>query len=1073
MAWTRIGTTASFTALILATAVSAVLAGGRNDDPAAATTAQAQAVAESATTPINTEPVLPEGCDPLYRYTSPDSRRVAFVGDYTPTILDAKTRHGLFVVNLATKEVRQLIDNDLKSTTAWSPDSRKLAIGDSPGYGNIYPLAIVDADTGMVDRTGVQGAGPAWSPDGRFIAVSTGFHQGGSWSGGIPVDGRLGLYDTQTRRLTSLTPPGYNHYDDRTGLSAMRGAIRPVWSPDGRRVAFELWTQTRQGEKTTEVRDVWVVDRDGKNLRRALAGSTVETHWSPDGKALTIEKSSKWPGGRVEVDGLPAQGPEALPQPPAEILAALRAAAEAKRRAGTFDVAPVLTANRAWQQPALNHLQSVQFVHKMQPIRLDERFVWRRDGAMLLDVVYYGREQPQEHVGSAWVVTPGGPIHSFAPSSHYPQGESKTAEQLNAYTLDHLMGTRVRFIALDWGRNPSAFDIRDIRRAVDGKTVTLELAPLWSRERRRVGINAGAMFETTSWAYVHDLYVAFAELTVETATHRIVHEVDHGFNGDILCEIDLSEWLEVGDGRSVPQRLRFRFPGQQFTVEDRFEWRPERLWILKSGESRFDGKEPERETIADLAINAPVPALEAALERTSKGVAALEAPAAIKPEKRSLVTGPFTLGVKIPLAGDRLESLAFTFHRDLKEARDPLRHWDHPTLQARLSPPPAGHEAAAGDALLMILYDDQGRPVGSAHAALPAGRAPVRLDLGSFKSLGSAKTWSLTILSKDGPHPAVPAAYSPQTVAEAFPVRPGESQVVQVDAVPDWRSPRDSAKEPIVAPTRLRSIHFGDHGQGALNASLELVSRHHWKDLVAKVTLVLLDDKDVPIGVGSLEHGYRVKSDIYDAAKLTIPLQGRTARAGAARVVAGVQTVTVGGPVGSTWGMFMDATSPYPIESLLAGDDPEVWRRGLAVLDNEIGKPLTHRRAFVHDSDDPTIDEETWGAIHRIIRHHGDRLATLFPKAEEAGPRELARLCRLAGWSGDERLVGPLKSRLDHPDDVVRDAAATGLGLLGKSNGRARLEAIIARPDPADAVNKSEADQRKAEARLALKVLRR
>ena len=45
--------------------------------------------------------------------------RVAFAGDYTPTIPDAKTRYGLFVVNLATKEVRQLIDKELKSTTAW------------------------------------------------------------------------------------------------------------------------------------------------------------------------------------------------------------------------------------------------------------------------------------------------------------------------------------------------------------------------------------------------------------------------------------------------------------------------------------------------------------------------------------------------------------------------------------------------------------------------------------------------------------------------------------------------------------------------------------------------------------------------------------------------------------------------------------------------------------------------------------------------------------------------------------------------------------------------------------------
>ena len=271
----------------------------------------------------------------------------------------------------------------------------------------------------------------------------------------------------------------------------MRGAIRPVWSPDGRRVAFEVWAQTWQGDKQTQVREVWVVDRDGKNLRRTLEGSKTGARWSPDGKALTIEKSTKWPGGRIEVDDLPSRGPEAFPQPPAKVLAALRAKAEAKVRVGTFDVAPILAANRAWQNPSLDHLHSVQFVHKMEPIRLDERFAWRRDGAMLLDVVHFGREKPEEHVGSAWVTTPGGPIHSFAPRSRYPNVEAKTAQEINVYALDHLMGTRTSFIALNWGRNPSAFEIRDVRRDDDGKTVKLELAPRPTRSAGASGSTRG------------------------------------------------------------------------------------------------------------------------------------------------------------------------------------------------------------------------------------------------------------------------------------------------------------------------------------------------------------------------------------------------------------------------------------------------------------------------------------------------------------------------------------------------------------------------------------------------------
>ena len=57
-----------------------------------------------------------------------------------------------------------------------------------------------------------------------------------------------------------------------------------LWSPDGRRVAFEVWAQTWQGDKQTQVRDVWVVDRDGKNLRRALEGSTIGADGRPTEK---------------------------------------------------------------------------------------------------------------------------------------------------------------------------------------------------------------------------------------------------------------------------------------------------------------------------------------------------------------------------------------------------------------------------------------------------------------------------------------------------------------------------------------------------------------------------------------------------------------------------------------------------------------------------------------------------------------------------------------------------------------------------------------------------------------------
>ena len=122
-----------------------------------------------------------------------------------------------------------------------------------------------------------------------------------------------------------------------------------------------------------------------------------------------------------------------------------------------------------------------------------------------------------------------------------------------------------------------------------------------------------------------------------------------------------------------------------------------------------------------------------------------------------------------------------------------------------------------------------------------------------------------------------------------------------------------------------------------------------------------------------------------------------------------------------------------------------------------------------------TIRQSTRRPGVRSTAPSGRTATALRPSFPE--PRKLARVYSpaFACWLDTramQRLVEPLKARLDAQDDAVRDAAATGLGLLGNRDGRARLEAIIARPDPSDAAAKFEADQRKAEAKRALNLIR-
>ena len=240
----------------------------------------------------------------------------------------------------------------------------------------------------------------------------------------------------------------------------------------------------------------------------------------------------------------------------------------------------------------------------MAPTRLDERFTWQADGTMMLAVVHREDAKAAREVGRTWVLGPDRRQFALTAGSTYPKVDPKTEAEVVAFARGHLMGTRINFAALDWARDPAAFAVQDVRPAADGTTIEVEIAPT----RRRYRMNAGAMFETTSWSYLHDIDVARSVLTIDAATHRIVREVDFGPKGK-ACEVTPSDWLDVGPAESVPLRLRLEFPESKFVVDDRFAWHPAGLWILKEGSSKFAESEAQRESIVDLKIDAPDPAL--------------------------------------------------------------------------------------------------------------------------------------------------------------------------------------------------------------------------------------------------------------------------------------------------------------------------------------------------------------------------------------------------------------------------------------------------------------------------------
>jgi Tol biopolymer transport system component len=139
---------------------------------------------------------------------------------------------------------------------------------------------------------------PAWSPDGRRIAFEGGrgacvldYHYvGGRNAGTGDVD--IVVANVDGNGLLVVT--------DGPGVDCA-----PVWSPDGRKIAFQRSLGHKEGDRVVGVDyDVYVVNTDGSEERNLTDDAlSVRPMWSPDGQEIAFWSGPDGAGGIYVMHG--------------------------------------------------------------------------------------------------------------------------------------------------------------------------------------------------------------------------------------------------------------------------------------------------------------------------------------------------------------------------------------------------------------------------------------------------------------------------------------------------------------------------------------------------------------------------------------------------------------------------------------------------------------------------------------------------------------------------------------------------------------------------------------------------